>query len=143
MIYYETELYHHGIKGQKWGVRRFQNKNGSLTTAGRKRYNDNYADTNIRNDRKNALKKRRSLSDEEIERRINRIKKEHELKRITEADISPGKAAVKRILKNSGEKIATAAVAGTGAYAVKVALTKKFDLKEFVSYTVPNPNKKK
>ena len=33
-------LYHHGIKGQKWGVRRFQNKSGSLTPAGRKRYDD-------------------------------------------------------------------------------------------------------
>lgn len=32
------ELYHHGIKGQKWGVRRYQNKDGSLTPAGRKRY---------------------------------------------------------------------------------------------------------
>lgn len=32
------ELYHHGIKGQKWGVRRFQKKNGSLTPAGKKRY---------------------------------------------------------------------------------------------------------
>lgn len=34
------ELYHWGIKGQKWGVRRYQNKNGSLTPAGRKRYSD-------------------------------------------------------------------------------------------------------
>ena len=31
------ELYHHGIKGQRWGVRRFQNPDGSLTGAGRKR----------------------------------------------------------------------------------------------------------
>lgn len=33
----ENELYHHGIKGQKWGVRRYQNPDGSLTLAGKKR----------------------------------------------------------------------------------------------------------
>ncbi len=33
-----SELYHHGILGQKWGVRRYQNKDGSLTEKGRKRY---------------------------------------------------------------------------------------------------------
>lgn len=32
------ELYHHGIKGQKWGVRRYQNLDGSLTAKGRERY---------------------------------------------------------------------------------------------------------
>lgn len=36
----KDELYHHGIKGQKWGVRRFQNEDGSYTEAGRKRYGD-------------------------------------------------------------------------------------------------------
>lgn len=34
------ELYHHGVKGMHWGVRRYQNKDGSLTSAGRKRYTD-------------------------------------------------------------------------------------------------------
>ncbi len=34
---YSSELYHHGIKGQKWGVRRFQNADGSLTAAGKRR----------------------------------------------------------------------------------------------------------
>lgn len=33
---YSNELYHHGIKGQKWGVRRYQNKDGSLTAAGKR-----------------------------------------------------------------------------------------------------------
>lgn len=33
----DGELYHYGVKGQKWGVRRYQNKDGSLTPAGKKR----------------------------------------------------------------------------------------------------------
>lgn len=39
-IPYSDELYHHGIKGQKWGVRRYQNEDGSYTPAGKKRYSD-------------------------------------------------------------------------------------------------------
>ena len=39
MDYYEEDiLMHHGIKGQKWGIRRYQNPDGSLTEAGKKRY---------------------------------------------------------------------------------------------------------
>lgn len=36
-----SQLYHYGIKGQKWGVRRFQNTDGTLTAKGRERYKDN------------------------------------------------------------------------------------------------------
>ena len=43
-LYYETgrELKHHGIKGMKWGVRRYRNTDGSLTPAGKKRYDRDY-----------------------------------------------------------------------------------------------------
>ena len=41
MEYWMNELYHHGIKGQKWGIRRYQNLDGTLTTDGRIRYGVN------------------------------------------------------------------------------------------------------
>lgn len=37
-VIYNGSLYHYGTKGQKWGVRRFQNPDGSLTEEGRRRY---------------------------------------------------------------------------------------------------------
>lgn len=39
VVYYANELYHHGIEGQKWGQRRYQNPDGTLTEEGKKRYN--------------------------------------------------------------------------------------------------------
>ena len=47
----EEELQHHGIKGQKWGVRRFQNADGSLTAKGKQRY-DNDGDNTAKPEKK-------------------------------------------------------------------------------------------
>ena len=68
-----SELQHWGIKGQKWGVRRYQNADGSLTPAGIKRYRDEAGDierrlnTNKRemtvDDYQNAIKKTKSVGE--------------------------------------------------------------------------------
>ena len=41
-------LEHHGTKGMKWGIRRFQNKDGSLTAAGKKRRANELADAKVK-----------------------------------------------------------------------------------------------
>ena len=58
------EIYHHGIKGQRWGVRRYQNKDGSLTPAGQKRLEKKVAKWAHKNYDKIASKARKDVSKE-------------------------------------------------------------------------------
>ena len=41
-LFHSEDLTHWGIKGMKWGVRRYQNEDGTLTSAGKKRYDYDY-----------------------------------------------------------------------------------------------------
>lgn len=138
------ELYHHGVKGMKWGVRRYQNSDGSLTSAGKKRYTrTESANDREKAQRKSDLKNRRTLSDADLRKKIDRLKMEKEFKNLTNEDISPGKKYVSEILSSAGKKTLTVVAAGAMAYGIKVAMTKKFDIKEAANYIAPNPNKKK
>ncbi len=67
------KLYHFGIKGQRWGVRRFQNEDGTRTAAGKKR--EAAA-------RKSEVRDTDSMSDEELRNKINRMQNEQQYMRI-------------------------------------------------------------
>lgn len=82
------EMYHHGIQGQRWGVRRYQNEDGSLTPAGKERYlnGDDRFEKTVSNmlsvgvpDKtiKRTVKKAKAVSDR-IDKRIERSEKDTE-----------------------------------------------------------------
>ena len=119
------QLYHWGIKGMKWGVRRYQNQDGSLTPAGRNRYGDEISNTakkikekyNARKTAK-ALKAEKSkpksakdLSDEELRAKIERLRLEDTYNQLTRSlnpsEVSKGKQFVSGVLEASGRNIAT------------------------------------
>ena len=72
------ELYHWGIKGMKWGVRRYQNKDGSLTPAGKKRYDKLEAEMEKLGG-KSKEKKLAEMTDEEVAAKTARMRLENNL----------------------------------------------------------------
>lgn len=94
-------LRHWGIKGMKWGVRRYQNKDGSLTAAGRKRYgytdgghqesDEERRERVLKSSNASEIYKNRDvLTTAEIQDRINRIHKERELASLAESTKKTG-----------------------------------------------------
>lgn len=99
-----NNLKHHGIKGQKWGVRRFQNRDGSLTPAGRKRQNDGPAHDD--HTKSHSPKSVKSMSDKELRDRLNRLNMERQYAQLTATQQSIGKKLVSEVLLNVGKELA-------------------------------------
>ena len=55
--YYDLELYHHGVKGMRWGIRRFQNRDGTLTKEGKQRLLDSSSSYNEKHNDDISFKK--------------------------------------------------------------------------------------
>lgn len=111
-----NELYHHGIKGMHWGVRRFQNPDGTLTAAGKRREQAN----NDRAARKEATRQRdwnaknaSQLSDKELTDQILRLQREKQLKQLTDDVVRPGRKKVQDLLDRYGNQVLAAAVTAT------------------------------
>ena len=133
----ENELQHYGVLGMKWGVRRYQNKDGSLTYTGKRKTKVSSEErAKLSNDKRrqelsNMVKNRKLLSDKTLKAKIERIKLEKQFKELAEEDLSPGRKVVSEIIAESGKKAATTMLTGAMLYAGKAAFAKTFDGKEF------------
>lgn len=138
------ELYHHGIKGMKWGVRRYQNKDGSLTAAGKKqaksggdsslkaanqlssstqnitRASQSYVRGKVRsNYNPKSISK---MTDDELRRRINRMRLEHDYEDVMVEHTmrQNGYRETQAMLQKAGDIVTI----GTGLVGMAVAIKK-------------------
>lgn len=110
-----TYLMHHGILGQKWGVRRYENEDGSLTEAGKKRYSKsttrNRIDRSAGSRNTKAMREAKSknmdeMSNEELRKANERLRLEREYADLTKGNIDAGK----KFISSTGKQLFNAIV---------------------------------
>lgn len=86
----DSYIYHHGIKGQKWGVRRYQEENGTLTSSGRRRYADAIDKSEKKEDKKpsSSNSKKKSIQSKKKVSSANSRKLKSNLKKVKKRKVS-------------------------------------------------------
>lgn len=133
----EEEIYHWGIKGMKWGIRRYQNEDGSLTAEGKKRYLNSDGTLNKKGKKKfgdsvklDVVKKKtaKEMTDEELDRAIIRARKEDEYNRLRPEQTTDSKSSSKNNIMNKLiNDMVVPAVINSGRNAMQKAIDKLAD----------------
>lgn len=106
-----NSLSHYGIRGMRWGVRRYQNSDGTYTSIGKKRkYQETAHEDYINAHSKKSIK---SMSNAELKARNNRLQMEQQYANLTKKT-SSGKKAVQMFIKGAG--LLSGAMAAYGTY---------------------------
>ena len=123
-------LKHYGVLGMKWGVRRYQNKDGTLTSAGKKRYRERSKTDESHEDYKRAHtpKSIKSMSDAELRTRLNRLQMERQYSQLSESSVNKGKEYAQKVFK-AGTTVAAVTTTALTIYnnvdKIKAILEKK------------------
>lgn len=135
----EDELRHWGIKGMKWGVRRYQNADGTLTAAGKKRYTNSDGSLNKAGKKRfgdsvkqesEVVKKKtaKDMTDEELDRAINRARKEDEYNRLRpEPKVETKNENYKKLMTKMFNEAVVPALINSGKNALQKVMDKQIN----------------
>ena len=118
----ERELIHYGIKGMKWGILRYQNADGTLTAAGRvrdrmnRKRNRKRAEKVLKGSPKTVKRRLSQISDEELQKAVNRLQLERTYKTLTTPPDKHKKAKeiATKWLETAGTKVLESAATNLG-----------------------------
>ena len=102
----DSELYHYGTKGQKWGLRRYQNKDGSLTPAGKEHYGIGKRISNTAS----AIKKKLNPSKTDLDEKLAKAEHKRDIRAEKQQIKDTNKQFKRKSLKNMSNDEITAAM---------------------------------